>query len=72
MIHKSSFDIPVRKLKGAKPENLKRLANALKLDTEGMSHKQIARLVRWRITRDDHRFADPAKRQSYEAMWESL
>ena len=39
-------------LKKAKPENLLRLANWLKLYTDGMSHRQIAKLVWWRITRD--------------------
>lgn len=64
--------ITVAKLKKAKPENLLRLARSLKLNTEGMSHRQIARLIRWRITRPVVRFSDPAKRQAYAAMWESL
>ena len=40
-----------RQLRKAKPENLIRLANALKLRTSGMSHRQVAALVYWRITR---------------------
>jgi len=39
-------------LKKSKPENLIRLANWLKLHIEGMSHRQIAKLVWWRITRE--------------------
>jgi hypothetical protein len=40
-------------LRRAKTENLLRLARSLKLHTEGMSHRQIASLVYWRITRND-------------------
>ena len=35
----------------AKPENVIRLAKYLKLHINGMSHRQIASLVYWRITR---------------------
>jgi hypothetical protein len=69
---KSSFDIPTSKLKKAKPENLIRLALFLGLDITGMKHRQIARLVRWRITRPQVRFANLQKRQEYAAMWENL
>lgn len=44
--------IKVRHLKKARFENLLRLARSLHLDTEGMSHGQVARLVYWRITRN--------------------
>jgi hypothetical protein len=40
-----------RQLRKSKPENLLRLAKVLKLRTDGMSHRQIAALVYWRITR---------------------
>lgn len=35
----------------AKPENVVRLAHYLKLHIDGMSIRQIAKLVYWRITR---------------------
>lgn len=57
--------LTVGKLKKAKPENLLRLARSLNLKTEGMSHGQVARLVRWRITRPVHRF-------DYENLWENF
>jgi hypothetical protein len=66
------MNITVGKLKKAKPENLIRLAQSLHLRTEGMSHRQVARLVRWRITRPVHRFANPQKRADYENLWENL
>jgi hypothetical protein len=40
-----------RTLRRSQPANLLRLANWLKLRTEGMSHRQISKLVYWRITR---------------------
>ncbi len=42
-------------LRKASPTNLLRLAGWLKLNTQGMSHKQIIRLVYWRITREEKR-----------------
>ena len=68
------MDIKVAKLKKARSENLLRLAlaRALRLNTTGMSHNQVARLIRWRITRPVIRFADPVKRTDYAAMWENL
>jgi hypothetical protein len=66
------MNLSVGRLKKAKPENLLRLARFLSLRTDGMSHRQVAKLVRWRITRPSHRFADPAKRQDYASMWENL
>lgn len=39
-------------LKNAKPENVVRLAKFLKLNIDGMSHKQIISLVWWRLTRN--------------------
>jgi hypothetical protein len=72
MFGQRSFNISVRKLKGAKPENLKRLADSLKLNTDGMSHRQIARLIRWRITRSQARFNNPQKRRDYESVWENF
>jgi hypothetical protein len=44
----------------AKPENLKRLANFLKLKTDGMSHRQIVKLVRWLLTRREKRIRNLA------------
>jgi hypothetical protein len=38
-------------LRQAKPENVLRLAKWLHLQIDGMSHRQIIHLVRWRITR---------------------
>lgn len=66
------MNLTVAKLRRAKPENLLRLAHSLNLRTEGMSHRQVARLVRWRITRPVYRFADPQKRAEYESMWDNL
>lgn len=42
-------------LKKAKPENVVRLAKWLKLDIDGMSHRHIVKLVKWRITRHKKR-----------------
>lgn len=69
MLGTNGSNITAGKLKKAKPENLIRLAKALKLRIEGMRHGQIARLVRWRITRPVYRFADPQKRADYEKIW---
>ncbi len=38
-------------LYNSKPNNLIRLANHLGLDIVGMKHRQIARLIYWRLTR---------------------
>ena len=43
--------IAKQNLLNAKPENLIRLAKHLGLDIGGMRHKQIARLIYWRLTR---------------------
>lgn len=40
-----------RDLYNSKPDNLIRLANYLGLNIEGMRHKQLARLIYWRLTR---------------------
>lgn len=37
----------------AKPENVIRLAKWLQLHINGMSFRQIVKLVRWRITRNN-------------------
>ena len=42
-------------LRKSKPENLLRLAKFLKLHTDGMSHRQIASLIHWLLTRQDKR-----------------
>lgn len=39
-------------LKRCKLENLQRLARYLRLDYQGMSVKQLAGLIHWRITRN--------------------
>jgi hypothetical protein len=45
-----------RHLKRSKPENLKRFARWLKLrDIDEMSHRQLANLVFWLITRKEKR-----------------
>ncbi len=51
------YDIPKRQLKKASHENLLRLARYLKLryDLLDMSHRQLAKLVRWRLTRGEMR-----------------
>ena len=72
MLGTNGSNITAGKLKKAKHENLIRLANALSLRIEGMRHGQIARLVRWRITREVHRFNDAAKRAEYQAVWEKM
>jgi hypothetical protein len=48
------WDISVYDLKKSKHENLLRLAQFLKLKygLEDMSHIQLAKIVRWKITRD--------------------
>lgn len=49
------MQIKRRTLKKATPENLLRLAKWLNLHTDGMSHRHIAKLIRWRITRPEKR-----------------
>jgi hypothetical protein len=51
------YDIPKCQLKKASHENLLRLALYLKLryDLLDMSHRQLAKLVRWRLTRNEMR-----------------
>lgn len=45
--------ISVRELKNSKHENLVRLAKYLKLHClDNMSHRQLAKLIRWRLTRE--------------------
>jgi hypothetical protein len=44
--------IKIKHLREAKLENVIRLAKWLKLNIEGMSIKQIIRLVYWKITRN--------------------
>lgn len=43
--------IKIANLKKAKPENVIRLAKFLKLNIDGMSMRQIIKLVYWRIRR---------------------
>ena len=38
-------------LKKTDPENLRRLAKYLGLNVDGYSHRHVASLIRWRITR---------------------
>ena len=42
-------------LKKAKPEDVIRLAKWLKLRIDGMSHRQVIKLIYWLITREDKR-----------------
>jgi hypothetical protein len=42
-------------LKKAKPENLLRLAKYLKLRTDGMSHRNVSKLIYWLLTRREKR-----------------
>lgn len=53
----------------AKPENVTRLAKALKINVEGMSKGLLITAVAWRLTQRTTRFASPDKRAAYEAMW---
>jgi hypothetical protein len=48
-----------RHLKRAKPENLRRLARWLGLrhDIDTMSHRQLAKLVHWLLTRREKRYS---------------
>jgi hypothetical protein len=51
------YDIPKCQLKKASHKNLLRLARYLKLryGLLDMSHRQLAKLVRWRLTRGEMR-----------------
>jgi hypothetical protein len=42
-------------LRKSKPENVIRLANWLRLHIDGMSHRQIIKLVHWRLSREEKR-----------------
>jgi hypothetical protein len=42
-------------LKKAKPENVIRLAKWLRLDIDGMSLRQIIKLIHWLTTREEKR-----------------
>lgn len=48
--------ITIAHLRHAKPENVIRLDKWLNLNIEGMSIRQIIKLIYWRITRDDHKY----------------
>lgn len=52
------FNIPKEKLMKSKHENLIRLAKyiGLKYDLDTMSHRQLAKLVRWKLTRGQIRY----------------
>lgn len=52
---KEPLCISKKNLKKAKPENVKRLARWLGLHIDGMSDRQIVKLVWWRITRHHKR-----------------
>ena len=70
-----NYDNPIisrSHLNKAKPENLVRLAKALKINVDGMSQRAIVGLVAWRLAQPRARFADTNKRVEYEAMWEGL
>jgi hypothetical protein len=47
--------IKIKHLKRAKPESVIRLANWLKLRIDGMSNRQIIKLVNWRLSRYEKR-----------------
>lgn len=38
------------------PDGLRRLARFMKLHIDGMSNRQVASLIRWRVTRDDMKY----------------
>ena len=48
----NNIKIKISDLKKARPENVIRLANWLKLKINNMSIQQIIKLVYWRITRN--------------------
>jgi len=56
--YKEPLCISKNNLKKAKIENVKRLAKWLKLDIEGMSDRQIIKLVWWRITKHHKRIVE--------------
>ncbi len=62
--------ITENKLIKAKPENLIRLARALKLSVQGHSHESLAGLVYASIAAPTMRFNTPDKRAAYESIWE--
>lgn len=72
MIGIPSCTISLDKLQAARPDNLIRLAKALKLDVRGRYHQQVARMVYNRINTVTSRFEDEAKKADYLAMWEKL
>ena len=45
-----SFRITKKHLRQAKPDNVFRLARCLHLHTEGMSLRQVIRLIVWRLS----------------------
>lgn len=52
-----SVSFSVRELKQSKHQNLVRLARFIRLhNIDKMSHGQLARLIRWRLTREDIRW----------------
>lgn len=55
-------------LKKSKPENVIRLAKWLRLHIDGMSLRQIIKLIYWRITRDDHKY-QIARAKTYKTGW---
>lgn len=56
---KGRFNISEYDLQQSKTENLIRLANFLRIETNGLNHNQIARVIHWRITQQ--RFIPPKR-----------
>jgi len=54
------------------PNNVKRLAKALKLDIEGKSDNSVVGLVWWKISSFTSRFDSEEKKADYTKMWENL
>lgn len=64
--------ITIAKLRNSKPENVIRLAQALKLEIHDLSYDEIIMLVSLHVASPVERFADPVKRHDYTTMWEQL
>ena len=64
--------ISKEKLLKAKRENVIRLARALKIEVQGQSFNRIVGLVAWHVAQPVRRFAETAKRDEYQFMWENL
>ena len=51
MLQEENLDLNKEELKIAPKESVIRLAKYLQLNIDGMSHNQVVRLIRWKLTR---------------------